>query len=308
MSIHHHYSKLLIPEEPLQVLPALATEIGLNEAIILQQLHYWMNPRRNQGAIHNGRRWIYNTYQQWQDNFPFWSVDTIKRTINKLEQNDLIESTDRFNADTRDRTKWYTINYGNAILHGGEGNLHPSTSDAICPGGEGNLPHSTTKQRLHSETTAETTSTHERKSIYAEYQQALFDKWYSHYPKKVGKAAAHKAFRKIIKTVALDTLIDAVELHKTSAQWTRDNGQFIPNPSTWLNQHRWEDEVVVAATEETTAQRLAAQARREREEYEQARSHGSSGGTGDSVAREEDNRGNEHGLFLGAGRREQRPD
>lgn len=303
MSIHHHYSKLLISEEPLQVLPSLATEIGLNEAIILQQLHYWMNPRRNQGEIHDGRRWIYNTYQQWQDNFPFWSVDTIKRTINKLEQNDLIESTDRFNADTRDRTKWYTINYGNAILHGGEGNLHPSTSDAICPGGEGNLPHSTTKQRLHSETTAETTSTHE-----AEYQQALFDKWYSHYPKKVGKAAAQAAFRKVIKTEPLDKLIDAVELHKTSAQWTRDNGQFIPNPSTWLNQRRWEDEVVVAATEETTAQRLAAQARREREEYEQARGYGNTGGAGDSVAGEEDHRGNERGLFLDTRGREWRSD
>ena len=34
-------SKLLINEHPLQVLPSLATKIGLNEAIVLQQIHYW---------------------------------------------------------------------------------------------------------------------------------------------------------------------------------------------------------------------------------------------------------------------------
>ena len=36
----------------------------------------------------------------------------------------------------------------------------------------------------------------------------------------------------------------AVEHQKTWDQWNRDGGQYIPNPSTWLNQHRWEDEPV----------------------------------------------------------------
>ena len=40
-------SKLLIDEPPLQVLPSLALKIGLNEAIILQQVHYWLNPKLN---------------------------------------------------------------------------------------------------------------------------------------------------------------------------------------------------------------------------------------------------------------------
>ena len=35
-------SRLLLEDEPLVVLPKLATVIGLNEAIILQQLHYWL--------------------------------------------------------------------------------------------------------------------------------------------------------------------------------------------------------------------------------------------------------------------------
>ena len=40
----------------------------------------------------------------------------------------------------------------------------------------------------------------------------------------------------------VQTLLDAVEAQKRSPQWTRDGGQFIPYPATWLNQRRWEDE------------------------------------------------------------------
>lgn len=48
-------SKLLIEEPPLQVLPSLAVTIGLNEAIIIQQIHYWLRDSRN-GIEHEGRR------------------------------------------------------------------------------------------------------------------------------------------------------------------------------------------------------------------------------------------------------------
>ena len=41
----------------------------------------------------------------------------------------------------------------------------------------------------------------------------------------------------------VDSVIEAVERQKRSDQWTRDNGQYIPHPATWLNQGRWEDEL-----------------------------------------------------------------
>ena len=40
--------------------------------------------------------------------------------------------------------------------------------------------------------------------------------------------------------------MDAIEKQKKSAQWTKNDGQFIPHPTTWLNGKRWEDEVVMA--------------------------------------------------------------
>ena len=108
-------SVLLINEPPLQVLPSLAVAIGLNEAIILQQIHYRLNPRFNKN-YYEDRYWVYNTYEQWQQQFPFWSEPTLKRAFTQLEKIGVIDS-----FLTRDfkKTKYYTINYDrlNEISH-----------------------------------------------------------------------------------------------------------------------------------------------------------------------------------------------
>ena len=72
--------------------------------------------------------------------------------------------------------------------------------------------------------------------------ESAFDAFWAVYPKKTGKEAARKAFKKIPKS-AHSLLVPAVEAQKKSRQWAEENGRFIPNPATWLNQGRWEDEV-----------------------------------------------------------------
>lgn len=104
---------LLIHEPPLQVLPTLATRIGLNEAIVLQQIHYWITNAARSGDRRkqkDGKWWVYNSYREWKENnFPFWSEETIKRTIVNLEESGLIISMQMpYGADRR---KWYTIDY-----------------------------------------------------------------------------------------------------------------------------------------------------------------------------------------------------
>ncbi|MFL4557729.1 hypothetical protein ACH19I_14225 [Yersinia kristensenii] len=100
-------SSLLIKESPLQVLPSLACVAGLNEAIVLQQIHYWLNMSQH---FYDGRRWVYNSLSGWAEQFPFWSESTLKRAIANLEKQKLVISGN-YNRDSRDRTKWYTINY-----------------------------------------------------------------------------------------------------------------------------------------------------------------------------------------------------
>lgn len=71
-----------------------------------------------------------------------------------------------------------------------------------------------------------------------------FEKFWAAYPKKVGKQAAQKAWSRLKPNNELtETILQAIERQKSSIQWSTNNGQFIPNPTTWLNQGRWEDEV-----------------------------------------------------------------
>lgn len=92
------------------MLPTLAEAIGLNEAIILQQIHYWITTPR-MGKQHDGKRWIYNSVREWQEmNFPFWSEATIKRALANLRAFGLV-LTENLNEKTYDRTLWYTIDY-----------------------------------------------------------------------------------------------------------------------------------------------------------------------------------------------------
>jgi len=102
-------SKLLIQEPPLQVLPTLAKAIGLNGAIVIQQLHYWLeNPKV--GRVVDGVKWVDNSYAEWMANFPFWSVATIKRIFADLEESGLVVSG-QFDKSDWSQRKSYRIVY-----------------------------------------------------------------------------------------------------------------------------------------------------------------------------------------------------
>ena len=104
-------SKLLINESPILVLPTLANIVGLNESIVLQQLHFWLQ-NKTMGKTIDGVKWFRNTLADWQEhNFEFWSESTIYRIFNKLEEKEIVNSRTDLNAMGYDRTKWYTINY-----------------------------------------------------------------------------------------------------------------------------------------------------------------------------------------------------
>ncbi len=102
-------SSLLIEEPPLQVLPTLAVAVGLEEAIVVQQLHwYFRNPKN--GREINGQRWIFNTYASWKKIFPWWSEITIKRIFIRLEGMHIVESCQPEGGISR--RKYYRLNYG----------------------------------------------------------------------------------------------------------------------------------------------------------------------------------------------------
>ena len=88
-----------------------------------------------------------------------------------------------------------------------------------------------------------------------------FELFWEAYPRKVGKAAALKAWRSLNPDAALYTrIIASIAVSKTSEQWQRENGRYVPNPLTWLNQERWDDIYPVPAPQDNRQPRQSGNA------------------------------------------------
>lgn len=88
--------------------------------------------------------------------------------------------------------------------------------------------------------------TERNKAEVISYEEIAFNEFWSAYPKKVNKKGCYKSFCKIknLKT-EMPLIMSALEIQKKSKGWLKDNGQFIPHPTTWINQERWKDEQAV---------------------------------------------------------------
>ena len=156
-------SKLLINESPLTFQPSLAVAIGLNEAIVLQQIHYWLNNKNNKGYEQDGYKWVFNTYAEWKEsNFPFWSENTIQRTFASLEEMRLVVSIQPMKGKY-DRTKYYRIEYTN--LNGIEDTNLVRSEDT-------NLVRSLNVSET-TEATAEKATAAEKTNIFKAYQDNI---------------------------------------------------------------------------------------------------------------------------------------
>lgn len=113
-------SLLIGGESPFCFQPLLAKHIGLNEAIVLQQLSYLLS-REGNGKKIGGERWVFNTYEQWQQNyFSWWSIATIQRIFAELESKAFVISCQP--EGVMSRRKYYRL--GGACLHLTEERIH----------------------------------------------------------------------------------------------------------------------------------------------------------------------------------------
>lgn len=108
------HGSLLSEEISLQVKPGLAVAIGLNNAIVLQQLRFCLAQPKS-GKVIDGEKYIWNTYAEWRDeHFPWWSVETLQRVFTALEKQGLIKSIQPDGVVSR--KKYYTMCEGAARL------------------------------------------------------------------------------------------------------------------------------------------------------------------------------------------------
>jgi hypothetical protein len=169
-------NRMLIDENPLMVLPSLVRLVGLERAIILQQIHYTLRQPRS-GKNIQGFHWIYNTAEEWsRDHFPFWKPDTIRKLLKSLEKDGYVIAS-QFDKARWDRRKYYRIDYEllNSHLSEAEESPQEPESDAGSirnpmpdepEAGAGSEPESDaaslteTSPEIFSETTATTIGQH----------------------------------------------------------------------------------------------------------------------------------------------------
>lgn len=152
-------SKKLIDERAILLFPSLAKSIGLNNAIFIQQLHFWCDiaDELGYGKLHNGERWVYKTAQEWHEkDFPFWSVVTIRRIINSLHDQGLIYAM-YLDDDKWNRTLFYRINYLHELLASDQ-NDHMQVIKSTTSKSSKREHASDQNDEMLSESTSETTS------------------------------------------------------------------------------------------------------------------------------------------------------
>lgn len=105
----------LLDEPPMLVYPSLAVALGINKAVVFQQLHFLINGQkvaRNKYNFVDNRWWVYNSYPEWKrDFFPWLSVYTLKGIFSELEKQEKVILSQQGVKNKSDRRKWYTIDY-----------------------------------------------------------------------------------------------------------------------------------------------------------------------------------------------------
>ena len=107
-------SKMLIDEAPVCFSRGLAQKIGLDKAIILQQLHFWIEINKRDGKnYYEDRYWAYSSLEQWiERDFCWWSKRKLITLFGELIELGLLIKK-QFKKQTLDCTNYYTINYDN---------------------------------------------------------------------------------------------------------------------------------------------------------------------------------------------------
>lgn len=112
--LHYYYDQMVDSSEAMRIFDSrLAKTFGMFEAVFLALLGKLCKQSSKGGKIIDGKRWVYNTYQTWHDNYFEWvSPQAIQRVVLKLEKDGYIESCQ---PDGFDKKKYYRPNKDNIM-------------------------------------------------------------------------------------------------------------------------------------------------------------------------------------------------
>ena len=212
----------------------IAKDLGINAAIILSNLMHWLDINEaNNTNYKEGKYWSYNSIPAFAKLFPYLSERQIRYVLNKLEEDNIIE-TDNFNKIAYDKTKWYTItDYGYERLH----SVQPHYTKCTDGLDKVYTPIPDINTDINKDTKDYVRIKKSKPHVYDE----TFEIFWSAYPNKANKKGSEIKFLKL-STEEHSLIMDDLAKRKNYEGWTKDDGKYVPHPLTYLNQRRWEDE------------------------------------------------------------------
>lgn len=231
--------KLIIDDYPLIVLPTLASKVGLNEAIVIQQLHYWI---KDSDKVREGKKWTYNTYEGWLEQFPFWSLSTMRRTLSSLEKQGLV-ITGNYNKMKADKTKWYTIDYPKL-----EGMNSPSVQ----------IEQSNESKWTAPSVQNEQSNTLDLPKTSSDKYSELFEEFWKVYPRKTDRKAAISKFKTAIKEHSFEEVLSGTKGYVEHIKKENTEKKYIKHAKTFLNQQSYLDFIEQPDYQEETSEEFTA--------------------------------------------------
>ena len=222
----------------------IASEYGIPESIFLCNIAFWVKQNTlNKHNYFEGKYWTYNSLSAYAGLFPYMSKSTIQRVVKHLKDEGLI-LTGNFNNDRFNHTNYYTLTEkGLSLIQ--NPTLRYSQNDII----EDKYSDSS----IFNNNTYSTDINDSNNNIQIppisptlvsreEKIELLFADFWKAYPKKVKKQNALREFKKIKDIENLMPVILAdIDLKKQTKDWTKENGQYIPDPERYIKNERWND-------------------------------------------------------------------
>lgn len=245
----------------------LACQYGVDEAIFLQTIGYWIEKNHANGVNRvAGRTWTYNSLPALAKMFPFWSTRVLERIIGHLTEAGAVITAEHSRGS---RVKWYALSddvlcaFGlddcmsdaaestedaaSALQNCSEEPISPNgeIAQTISPNGENHL----TKRGdviCNNNNTTNTPKAPKRGDRDPDDYPDEFEEFWAAYPRKTDKRRAFRAWRKAKLTRAdLPDILSSLKAWMQCDQW--QDPRFIPHPTTWLNNRRWESSPNIAA-------------------------------------------------------------
>ena len=213
----------------------IAVKYGVNAAILLNNLYFWCQKNKaNKHNFYDGSYWTYNSRSAFTEIFPYLSERQIKTALDKLIEDGVIK-TGCYNKDARDRSLWYALtekgwcimqkcSVQNAEMSNANGeNVRPLPDTKTPDGKPDGKPDNT--------------------SPADDGENNGFAEFWKLYPRKIAKTAAQKAWRSLRLGDSARGQVLADLRRRLAGEWAKKDKQYIPHPTTYLHQRRWEDEV-----------------------------------------------------------------